>query len=29
VYPGAKSYSFTNPIFVDADANGKFDAPGL
>lgn len=29
VYPGAKSYSFTNAIFVDADGNGKFDAPGL
>ncbi len=29
VYPGAHAYSFTNPIFVDVDGNGKFDAPGL
>lgn len=29
VYPGAHAYSFTNAIFVDADGNGKFDAPGL
>lgn len=29
VYPGAKPYSFTNPIYVDVDGNGKFDAPNL
>lgn len=22
-----KPYAFTNPIFVDTDGNGKFDAP--
>ena len=27
VYPGARPYSFTNPIFVDVDGNGKYDAP--
>ncbi len=29
VYPGAKPYSFTNPIYVDVDGNGKFDALNL
>ena len=29
VYPGFTPFAFTNPIFVDADANGRFDAPGL
>lgn len=27
VYPGAKPYSFTNPIYVDVDGNGQFDPP--
>lgn len=29
MYPGFVPHAFTNPIFVDADANGRFDAPGL
>lgn len=27
--PGVTPFAFTNPIFVDADGNGRFDAPGL
>lgn len=27
--PGFTPFAFTNPIFVDADGNGQFDAPGL
>ncbi|MCR9097090.1 MAG: CehA/McbA family metallohydrolase [bacterium] len=27
--PGFTPFAFTNPIFVDADGNGRFDAPGL
>ncbi|MEW5946164.1 MAG: CehA/McbA family metallohydrolase [bacterium] len=27
VYPGARPYSFTNPVYVDADGNGAFDPP--
>jgi len=27
--PGFVPFAFTNPIFVDADENGRFDAPGL
>ncbi len=27
VYPAARVYSFTNPIYVDVDGNGKFDPP--
>ncbi len=27
VYPGAHSYSFTNPIYLDVDGNGEYDAP--
>lgn len=27
VYPGKHTSSFTNPIFVDVDGNGVFDAP--
>lgn len=27
VYPGSLPYSFTNPVYVDADGNGVFDAP--
>lgn len=27
--PGFVPFAFTNPIFVDADGNGSFDAPGL
>lgn len=27
--PGFVPFAFTNPIFVDADGNGRFDAPGL
>ena len=27
VYPGVHAYSFTNPIYVDADGNGTYDAP--
>ena len=26
--PGHSSFAFTNPIFVDADANGAWEAPG-
>ena len=27
--PGFTPFAFTNPIFVDTDGNGRFDAPGL
>ncbi len=27
--PGFVPFAFSNPIFVDADANGRFEAPGL
>ena len=27
--PGFTPFAFTNPIFVDVDGNGRFDAPGL
>jgi hypothetical protein len=27
--PGYIPFAFTNPIFVDVDGNGRFDAPGL
>jgi hypothetical protein len=27
--PNFVPFAFTNPIFVDADGNGRFDAPGL
>jgi hypothetical protein len=27
--PGFIPFAFTNPIFVDTDGNGRFDAPGL
>jgi hypothetical protein len=29
VNPGFRSFAFTNPIFVDADADGSWTAPGL
>jgi hypothetical protein len=29
VNPGFPSFAFTNPIFVDADGNGEWTAPGL
>ena len=29
IVPGFAPIGFTNPIFVDRDGNGKFDAPGL
>ena len=29
VHPGFTPFAYTNPIFVDADGNGRFDAPGL
>ncbi len=29
VLPGFTPFAFTNPIFVDADRNGKFDPPGF
>jgi hypothetical protein len=29
VVPGVVPIALTNPIFVDADANGRFDPPGL
>ncbi len=29
VYPTALFRAFSNPIFVDVDGNGRFDAPGL
>jgi hypothetical protein len=28
VVTGARPFAFTNPIFVDVDGNGRFDAPG-
>ncbi len=27
VYPDARAFSITNPIYVDADGNGRFDPP--
>lgn len=27
--PGFRPFAFTNPIFVDADASGRYDPPGL
>ena len=27
--PGFTPFAFTNPIFIDVDGNGRFDAPGL
>ncbi|MEO1935038.1 MAG: hypothetical protein ABGX04_09675, partial [Myxococcales bacterium] len=27
--PDYTPFAFTNPIFVDVDGNGRFDAPGL
>jgi hypothetical protein len=29
VAPGFVPFAFSNPIFVDADADGRFSAPGL
>jgi len=29
VYPGLKPYAFTNPIYVDFNEDGKWQAPGL
>lgn len=29
IHPDYVPFAFTNPIFVDADGNGRFDAPGL
>jgi len=29
VYPGQIPYAFSNPIFVDADGDGRWEAPGL
>jgi hypothetical protein len=29
VLPDFTPFAFTNPIFVDSDGNGRFDAPGL
>jgi hypothetical protein len=29
IAPGFVATAFTNPVFVDVDGNGKFDAPGL
>jgi hypothetical protein len=29
IAPGFVSTAFTNPVFVDVDGNGRFDAPGL
>lgn len=29
VLPGFVPFAFTNPIFVDVDGNGRYDAPGL
>ncbi len=29
VAPGFVAAAFTNPVFVDVDGNGRFDAPGL
>ena len=27
--PGFTPFAFSNPIFVDTDGNGRYDAPGL
>jgi hypothetical protein len=29
LYPGFTPFAFTNPIFVDADGDGAWTAPGL
>jgi hypothetical protein len=29
VYPAHRPYAFTNPIYVDANRDGRWDAPGL
>jgi len=29
VHPGFTPFAWTNPIYVDADGNGRFDAPGF
>lgn len=29
VYPGHRPYAFTNPVFVDADGDGKWTPPGF
>ena len=29
VYPGYRPYAFTNPVFVDADGDGQWTAPGF
>lgn len=29
LYPGQLPYAFSNPIYVDADSNGQWQAPGL
>lgn len=29
LYPGHLPYAFSNPIYIDADANGQWQAPGL
>ena len=29
LYPGFTPFAFTNPIWVDADADGQWTAPGL
>jgi hypothetical protein len=29
IAPGFVATAFTNPVFVDVDGNGRFDAPGL
>jgi hypothetical protein len=29
IAPGFVSAAFTNPVFIDVDGNGRFDAPGL
>jgi hypothetical protein len=29
VYPGHRPYAFTNPVFVDADGDGQWTAPGF
>jgi len=27
VYPGKRPFAFTNPVYIDADGNGKYDPP--
>ena len=29
LYPGQLPYAFSNPIYIDADSNGQWQAPGL